>query len=106
MSSAAAPQLVVATEGEHGSRILTKDGRVRRHPVAGPEREVVDSNGAGDAFSSAFMSRLFAGRPRDECMRAGAVSGASACGAHGTHEEQITADELDAALDRATFPER
>ena len=63
----------------------------------------MDSNGAGDAFSTAFMSRWFAGRPLEECMRAGAVSGAFACGAHGTHEEQITAQGLAAALERATF---
>lgn len=98
-------ELVVATEGEHGSRVLTKadPDTVRRYPIARPEREVVDSNGAGDAFSTAFMSRWFAGRPLDECMRAGAVSGAFACGAHGTHEEQITGDALAAALQRATF---
>lgn len=98
-------ELVVATEGADGSRVLTKQDpeHVRRFPIAVPEREVVDSNGAGDAFSTAFMSRWFAGRPLEECMRAGAVSGAFACGAHGTHEEQITADGLGAALGRATF---
>lgn len=121
MSSAAAPdrvetimrdilargraEIVVATEGAAGSRVLTRaePGIVRRFPVAAPERPVVDSNGAGDAFSTAFMSRWFAGRPLDECMHAGAVSGAFACGAHGTHEEQITEPELSAALARASF---
>lgn len=121
MSSAAAPgriddimrdiiangraELVVATEGAAGSRVLTKQdpAKVLRFPIAVPERAVVDSNGAGDAFSTAFMSRRFAGRPLEECMRAGAVSGAFACGAHGTHEEQITADALAAALGRAAF---
>ena len=125
MSSAAAPdridaimhdildhgraEIVVATEGADGSRILTRtDPTVRRHPAAlpAPDRPVVDSNGAGDAFSTAFMSRWLTGRPLDECMKAGAVSGAYACGAHGTHEEQITADELEAGLARATFADR
>jgi sugar/nucleoside kinase (ribokinase family) len=96
-------EIVVATEGADGSRVLTRaePGTVRRFPVAEPERPVVDSNGAGDAFSTAFMSRYFAGRPLEECMRAGAVSGAFACGAHGTHEEQISEPELSAALARA-----
>ena len=61
----------------------------------------MDSNGAGDAFSTAFMSRWFAGRPVEECVLAGAVSGAFACGAEGTHEEQITAPQLEAAIARA-----
>jgi sugar/nucleoside kinase (ribokinase family) len=96
-------ELVVATEGAGGSRVLLRSdpGTVRRFPIAVPERAVVDSNGAGDAFSTAFMSRRLAGRPLEECMHAGAVSGAFACGAHGTHEEQITAAGLAAGLARA-----
>jgi sugar/nucleoside kinase (ribokinase family) len=99
---------VVATEGADGSRILTRaePDTVRRYPIAASERPVVDSNGAGDAFSTAFMTSWFAGRPLDECMHAGAVSGAFACGAHGTHEEQITQAELEAALGRAVFGRR
>ncbi|GAA4253363.1 carbohydrate kinase family protein [Dactylosporangium darangshiense] len=123
LSSAAAPEriddimrliatkgrasIVVATEGEHGSRVLAgASGDVQRFPVARPERPVVDSNGAGDAYSTAFMSRWMRGRPAAECALAGAVSGAFACGAPGTHEELITADALDAAVERAraTWP--
>jgi sugar/nucleoside kinase (ribokinase family) len=98
-------EIVVATEGSAGSRVLTRDdpSAVLRFPIAVPERPVVDSNGAGDAFSTAFMSRWLAGRSIEECMRAGAVSGAFACGAHGTHEEQISEPELAAALSRAAF---
>lgn len=101
-------EIVVATEGAAGSRVLTRDApdTVRRHPAAVPERPVIDSNGAGDAFSTAFLSRWLTGRPLDECMQAGAVSGAYACGAHGTHEEQITEAELAAALARVRFAER
>ncbi|WP_327004152.1 carbohydrate kinase family protein [Dactylosporangium sp. NBC_01737] len=94
--------MVVATEGDAGCRVLARaDRRVVRFPTVTPERPVVDSNGAGDAFSTAFMSRWFAGRPLEECALAGAVSGAFACGAPGTHEEQITAPQLDAAIERA-----
>ncbi|MFJ6194882.1 carbohydrate kinase family protein [Micromonospora sp. NPDC092111] len=118
LSSAAAPQkiddlmsaildagrteVVVATEGAAGCRVLTRaEPRVRRFPAVPPERPVVDSNGAGDAFSTAFMSRWFAGRPVEECALAGAVSGAYACGAAGTHEELISAAQLEEAVARA-----
>ncbi|MFG2041318.1 carbohydrate kinase family protein [Dactylosporangium sp. NPDC048998] len=95
-------ELVVATEGDAGCRVLTRaEGQVRRFPTVEPERPVVDSNGAGDAFSTAFMSRWFAGRPVEECALAGAVSGAFACGAHGTHEELISAERLAQAVERA-----
>ncbi len=96
--------VVVATEGAAGSRVLTRDDPiVRRYPTALPERPVVDSNGAGDAYSTAFLSRWFAGRPVDECALAGAVSGAFACGAAGTHEELITGDQLAAGCARAAL---
>jgi acarbose 7IV-phosphotransferase len=96
-------QVVVATEGAAGSRVLTRDEpKVRQFPIAVPERPVVDSNGAGDAFSTAFMSRWLDGRPIEDCMLAGSVSGAFACGAAGTHEELITGEQLAAAIARAT----
>ena len=95
-------EVVAATEGEHGSRVLTRaDPQVRRFPIAAPERPVVDSNGAGDAFSTAFMSRWFAGRPVEECALAGAVSGAFACTVNGTCEEQIGEDQLADGMKRA-----
>jgi acarbose 7IV-phosphotransferase len=95
-------RVVAATEGEHGSRVLTRaDPRIRRFPIAPPENPVVDSNGAGDAYSTAFMSRWFAGRPVGECALAGAVSGAFACTVHGTCEEQIDEERLTAAMKRA-----
>ncbi|WP_433077479.1 carbohydrate kinase family protein [Dactylosporangium sp. CA-052675] len=95
--------VVVATEGESGSRVLAEwsGPSVLRFPVARPERPVVDSNGAGDAYSTAFMSRWLQGRPLAECALAGAVSGAFACGAPGTHEELITEAGLAAAMERA-----
>ena len=99
--------VVVATEGAAGCRVLTRDDPVvRRFPIAVPERPVVDSNGAGDAFSTAFMSRWLTGRPVPECVLAGAVSGAFACGAAGTHQELITARQLAAAVARVVLADR
>ncbi|MFI5910739.1 carbohydrate kinase family protein [Dactylosporangium sp. NPDC051541] len=90
---------VVATEGAGGSRVLTGATRLRC-PVVPLEHAAVDSNGAGDAFSTAFMSRWLRGRPLAECMRAGAVAGAFACGFAGTHERLITEAELAAGIAR------
>ncbi len=94
--------VVVATQGAEGCRVLTRDEpRVRRFPAVTPERPVVDSNGAGDGFSTAFLSVWLAGGPIEECVLAGAVSGAFACGAPGTHEELMTAAQLSAGVARA-----
>lgn len=68
--------VVVATEGADGSRVLTRDDpQVRRFPAVEPERPVVDSNGAGDAFSTAFMSRWLVGKPVAEHARRSGVRG-------------------------------
>lgn len=88
-------QVVVATAGAHGSYALARGDDVVRHTAcASLERPAVDSNGAGDAFSSAFLHAWFAGQPLDACMRTGAIGGAFACGLHGTAELSMDLDEL------------
>lgn len=93
---------VVATEGAAGCRVLTRASpTVRRFPATVPDRPVIDSNGAGDAFSTAFMTRWLHGQPVEDCVLAGTVAGAFACGAAGTHEELITEAQLTARLTRS-----
>ncbi|MFF3285743.1 carbohydrate kinase family protein [Streptomyces sp. NPDC003023] len=95
-------RLVVATAGAEGCHLLVRGGKVRRFPAVRPERPVVDSNGAGDAFVTAFLHALFEGRDMEECVLAGSVSGAFACGSEGTHTEFIGPAELRAACARAS----
>jgi sugar/nucleoside kinase (ribokinase family) len=96
-------RLVVATDGAAGCHVLERGGtQVRHFPAVRPERAVVDSNGAGDAFVSAFLHALSQGRPVEECVLAGSVSGAFACTSEGTHTEFIDLPRLRAACARAT----
>ncbi|MEH6434672.1 carbohydrate kinase family protein [Massilia sp. DD77] len=89
-------QAVVATAGAQGSYVLERGAKEVRHTAAArlDDWSAVDSNGAGDAFSSAFLHAWSAGQPVDACMRAGAVSGAFACAFHGTAERSLTQAEL------------
>ena len=88
-------QAVVATAGADGSYVLERGSKEVRHMAAARlDLPVVDSNGAGDAFSSAFLHAWCAGQPVDACMRAGAISGAFACAFHGTAERSLSRDEL------------
>ena len=88
-------QAVVATAGVDGSYVLERGSKEVRHMAAARlDLPVVDSNGAGDAFSSAFLHAWCAGQPVDACMRAGAISGAFACAFHGTAERSLSRDEL------------
>ncbi|GLW57243.1 carbohydrate kinase family protein [Kitasatospora phosalacinea] len=92
-------ELVVATAGADGAFLLTRDDDAPRHfPTVDPGAPVVDSNGAGDAFVSGFLHRRLAGRPVEECMRAGAVAGAYTCTVAGTHTAFLDAAGLERAL--------
>ena len=71
--------LVVATAGADGSYALTRTGDFPRQPAIKPERPVVDTNGAGDAFAAGFLSRWLQGDPPERCLEAGALAGAQAC---------------------------
>ncbi|MGW4274018.1 carbohydrate kinase family protein [Streptomyces seoulensis] len=93
---------VVATDGAEGCHLLVRgEDRVRHFPAVRPERPVVDTNGAGDAFVTGFLHALFEGRGWEECVLAGSVAGAFACGGVGTHTEFIDLPGLRAAVDRA-----
>jgi sugar/nucleoside kinase (ribokinase family) len=78
-------QVVVATDGANGCFVLSHDVRLRHFPATVPPAPVVDSNGAGDAFVSAYLYRWLSGAPLEDCVRAGLIGGAIACTAAGTH---------------------
>ncbi|MGW1604806.1 PfkB family carbohydrate kinase [Streptomyces eurythermus] len=95
-------RFVVATDGADGCHVLERGAtRVRHFPAVRPERPVVDSNGAGDAFVTAFLHSWFEGRPLEECVLSGSVAGAFVCGSAGTHTEFIDLPGLRAAGARA-----
>lgn len=66
---------VVCTHGSKGATLLTAGGQWLEQPVV-PVAEVIDTNGAGDAFFSGFLFRYLQGADWAECLRAGAVCGA------------------------------
>jgi sugar/nucleoside kinase (ribokinase family) len=86
--------VVVATDGANGCYVLERGTPVCHFPAVEPPAPVVDSNGAGDAFVSAFLYRWLAGRSVPDCVAAGLVAGAYACTAAGTHTALITAELL------------
>jgi sugar/nucleoside kinase (ribokinase family) len=73
---AAGKRLVVCTRGARGAIALVPGGDLIEVP-AEPVDQVVDTNGAGDAFFAGFLAAHLAGRPVRECMEAGARTGAA-----------------------------
>lgn len=88
-------RLVVVMDGAAGSRVTVREGGSFAVPALDiPGRPVVDSNGAGDAYVSAFLHRWLGGGDARAAARAGAVAGAWACGTAGTHSSLIDEGEL------------
>jgi len=94
-------RVVVVMDGAQGSRVTARGGRGFAVPaleVTG--RPVVDSNGAGDAYVSGFLTAWLAGEDARSAALSGAVAGAWACGTAGTHTSFVGPDELAAQLAR------
>jgi sugar/nucleoside kinase (ribokinase family) len=90
-------RVVVATAGADGGFWLERGEHVvRRFSACPPDRPVVDTNGAGDAFVVGFLHGWFRDRPIAECVLLGALAGAYACTCPGTHEAFISPAELQA----------
>lgn len=86
---------VVAMAGANGAYIMNRGETAARHfPAAPPPAPVVDSNGAGDSFVSAFLYGMFNGYAQEDCMRMGNIAGAFACTSEGTHTAFIDAQTL------------
>src|SRR3990172_5916047 len=71
-----ARQLVV-TRGGEGALIVTAEGKTET--LAGQKVDVVDTTGAGDAFSCALAVALAEGRPLAESVRFATFAAAQAC---------------------------
>ena len=89
-------RLVVCTDGPRRATAYVGE-RVLTVPVE-PVREVVDTNGAGDAFVAGLLHGSLLGWPLARSLRAGAVAGATAVGVDGLADLRLTA----AVLERAT----
>lgn len=62
---------VVVTQGNKPVLVaMTNDPKVLEFPVPQlKEEELVDTNGAGDAFTGGFLSQFIQGKPLDTCMK-------------------------------------
>lgn len=88
-------ETVVAMAGGDGAYVMNRGETTCRHfPAAVPTAPVVDSNGAGDSFVSAYLYGRIKTYPQDVCMRMGNIGGAFACTSEGTHTAFIDAEAL------------
>ncbi|MGY4771016.1 carbohydrate kinase family protein [Kribbella sp. CWNU-51] len=88
-------EVVVAMAGADGSYLYVRNQPAQHLPaIQLPDRPVIDTNGAGDAYVAAFLARYLDGVTWYDAAVAGSIAGAWACGSPGTHTDLITAEEL------------
>ncbi|GAA98700.1 uncharacterized protein L969DRAFT_91378 [Mixia osmundae IAM 14324] len=65
----ASPRLVVITQGASSTIVATPDAEPKVFPVTPmKDEDIVDTNGAGDAFAGAFCGALLQGKDIDTCV--------------------------------------
>lgn len=63
---------VVITQGVNPTIVATVSSGVKEYPVVKiPNEQIVDTNGAGDAFCAGYMSQFVQGKDIDTCVKAG-----------------------------------
>lgn len=65
------PRLAVCTRGAQGALALEKNGK--QHEVEAVPADVVDTNGAGDAFMAGLLAATLRGASVDDALRAAAI---------------------------------
>lgn len=82
------PRLAVCTLGAAGA--IAVDAAGTRYEVAADPADIVDTNGAGDAFMAGFLAAHLAGAETGECLAAGSAQAVVA----------LESEHLHPALDR------
>lgn len=81
------PRLAVCTLGARGAIALDAAGR--RAEVAAVETDVIDTNGAGDAFFAGFLAAHLDDADLSECLAAGAGQAVVALGSIHLHPDVV-----------------
>ena len=90
------PEIVVITDGLRGAWAF--DGKNLFY-VQSTEDEPIDTTGAGDAFSSAFLAGCFKERKIEESLKWGAANGGSVVKYYGAIEGLLDARGLEKAVE-------
>ncbi|MET7398838.1 PfkB family carbohydrate kinase [Dactylosporangium sp. NPDC005572] len=93
---AAGAGLAVCTHGARGATALARGGSPV-HVPATPVEEVVDTNGAGDAFFAGFLAAHLRGADLEECLRQATRAGALAVRTRDLAPPDLTEESLRSA---------
>lgn len=89
----------IVTLGKNGSVAVSQDGSVLGVPTLPVDQvEIVDVNGAGDAYCGTFAATLHAGKSLEEAMRRASVAATLACLKYGALPSLPYLDDIEQKL--------
>jgi ribokinase len=91
------PELVVVTLGADGAIAFAADGPPLRQPAFSVD--VIDTLGAGDAFTAGLAASMAGGRPLNDCLARASACGAIVCRGRGVFDWLPSAHALARFLD-------
>jgi len=95
------PKMVVITDGENGA--YSYDGNEILFIKAFPSDSFVESTGAGDAFSSAFMSAIFLGKDISTALTWGATNAVSVISYVGPHKGFLNREQIEEYIEKNQY---
>jgi sugar/nucleoside kinase (ribokinase family) len=87
------PKLTLITDGKKGATAYAGN-KVVKQEVYSDERPLKDKTGAGDAFSSGFISAIIHGKPLEEALKWGAINSGNAIKEIGAINGLTTLEEM------------
>ena len=95
-------RLLIVTRGEHGSSVITRDGRVDVPAV--PPRRIEDPTGVGDAYRAGFLKGMAVNADPVVCARLGTVAATYALEHLGGQSHAYTWQEFQARYQKHYGP--
>jgi adenosine kinase len=95
-------RLLIVTRGEHGSSVITREGRVDVPAV--PPRRIEDPTGVGDAYRAGFLKGMAVGADPVVCARLGTVAATYALEHLGGQSHAYTWQEFQARYQKHYGP--
>ena len=86
------PKMIVITDGERGSNAIGYDNEFYHEGII--DAPVIEKTGAGDSFSTAFLSAIIKGHDISDALRWGTLNSASVIGKVGAHAGLLTEDQI------------
>lgn len=90
------PKIVVITDGKNGS--YASDSSSYAYTLGIFDHPVIERTGAGDAYTSGFLSAIIGGESIQNAMRAGTINAASVIGKVGAQPGLLTKLEMEKKL--------